>query len=295
MNASPTPKSTDDQRPGGLPWIGVFTLGFGVLIILSAVWAGTPWIRMWLLAAGIYFSIKALVLMKTRGAAAGIVRWLLFCPTLSLAGFARRISEGLHRAFQLALAGWVDLIFGATLLWIVARQFTGTPIVAAWIGMTGLIFMMHFGGFHLITAFWMCMGRGVEPLMKCPIRAVSLADFWGRRWNTAFRDAMNLLVFRPVAGRWNARAAHWSVFLLSGLLHEMVVSLPSSGGWGGPTVYFLLQALGIELERRLRIPRGIASRLWALAFLLMPVGLLFHTPFIHRVMLPFFQTLNALP
>ena len=266
MNASPKAKSTDEQKLVVHSWIGVVVLGSGVLIILSAAWAGTPWIRMWLLAAGVYFTVKALVLMRTPSAVADTVRWLLFCPTLSLAGFTRRISEGSHRALRLALAGLMDLTFGAALLWIVARQFADTPLVAAWVGMTGLIFMMHFGGFHLITAFWMCMGRATEPLMQCPIAAVSLADFWGRRWNTAFRDAMNLLVFRPVAGRWNARAAQWSVFLLSGLLHELVVSLPAGGGWGGPTLYFFLQAFGIELGRRLRIPRGIASRLWALAF-----------------------------
>lgn len=295
MNASPKAKTTDEQKPVVQSWIGVVVLGVGVLTILTSAWAAIPWIRMWLLAAGVYFSVKALVLMRTPSALADTIEWLLFCPTLNLAGFTRRSSVESQHAFRLALVGLMDFAFGAALLWVVARQFAATPLVSAWIGMTGLIFMMHFGGFHLITAFWMCKGRGVEPLMKCPIAAVSLADFWGCRWNTAFRDAMNLLVFRPVASRWHVRTAQWLVFLLSGLLHEMVVSLPAGGGWGGPTLYFILQAFGIELGRRFRIPRGIASRLWALAFLLMPVGVLFHTPFIHRVMLPFFQTLKALP
>jgi len=295
MNTFPTTKSIDDQSHGGFSWLSIATLGFGASLVLSAAWIETPWIRMWLLAAGVFFSFKAFVLMKTPGVVAGTAEWLLLCPTLNLAGFARRSSTNAQHALRLALAGLMNLTFGATLLWLVAHQFAGTPMIAAWVSMTGFIFMMHFGGFHLIAAFWMRMGRAAEPLMKCPIAAVSLADFWGRRWNTAFRDAMNLLVFRPVAGRWNARVAQWLVFLLSGLLHEMVVSLPAGGGWGGPTLYFLLQAFGIELGRRLHVPRGIASRLWALAFLLTPVGLLFHAPFIHRVMLPFFQTLNALP
>lgn len=275
-------------------WISAI-IGFAALLILSAVLVGLPWIRMWLLAAGVYFGFKAFVLMKTPSPADGTLEWLLFCPTLNLTGFLRKSSVESRHALRLALSGLLNLALGAPLLWIVARHFAETPMAAAWVGMTGLIFMMHFGGFHLITAFWMRRGRCVEPLMKCPVAAVSLADFWGRRWNTAFRDAMNLLVFRPVAGHWNARTAQWLVFLLSGLLHELVVSVPAGGGWGGPTLYFLLQAAGMDLHRRLRIPRGIASRLWALAFLLAPVGLLFHTPFIHRVMLPFFQTLKALP
>ncbi len=168
-------------------------------------------------------------------------------------------------------------------------------MAAAWVGMAGLVFMLHFGCFHLVTAFWMTMGRATEPLMKNPIVASSLTDFWGRRWNTAFRDAMNLLVFRPVAARWSAKAAHWLVFLISGLLHETVISLPAGAGWGGPTAYFLLQALGIDLSRRLHLRQGVICRLWTFAFLIAPVGLLFHTPFIHQVILPFLKTIQTMP
>jgi hypothetical protein len=95
--------------------------------------------------------------------------------------------------------------------------------------------------------------------------------------------------------RWGVRRAHWLVFLLSGLLHEVVISLPAGAGWGGPTAYFLLQALGMELGRRLHLREGLVCRVWTLAFLIVPVGLLFHPPFIHQVMLPFFKTIGALP
>jgi len=252
---------------------------------------------MWLLAGGLYFSLKALILWKTKAAAsaAEIAAWLLLCPTLSFTSFLCKGAAQHTAALRLALAGMANLLFGAALMWGMVPRLAQTPLVAAWVGMVGLIFMLHFGYFHLVTAFWMQMGRATEPLMKNPIVAGSLADFWGRRWNTAFRDAMNLLVFRPVAACWNAKSAHWLVFLISGLLHEAVISLPTGAGWGGPTTYFLLQALGIELSRRLRLPRGFVSRLWAMAFVIGPVGLLFHAHFIHQVMLPFFHTLGAIP
>lgn len=263
----------------------------------EAVLSCPSWLVMWLLAACLYFVLKALTLLKTKASASAseITVWLLFCPTLNLTGFLRRCVESPSDARRLAFAGLVNLIFGAALLWVAVPWLVQTPMVAAWAGMVGLVFMLHFGCFHIVTAFWMKMGRATEPLMKSPIFAGSLTDFWGRRWNTAFRDAMNLLVFRPVAARWNAKGAHRLVFLISGLLHEAVISLPAGAGWGGPTAYFLLQALGIELSRRLRLRQGVVCRLWALAFLIAPVGLLFHPPFIHQVILPFLKTIRAMP
>ncbi|WP_395741918.1 MBOAT family protein [Prosthecobacter sp.] len=281
---------TTRSRPGGAG-----LLGFALLLMLAGMMVTTLWVRMWFLAAGGYFCMKAWVLWKTRAASGDVAIWVWLCPTLNLTAFLRRRDGPAGEARRLALAGFVNFTCGAVLLWGVARQFASMPLVAGWVGMTGLILMLHLGVFHIVTAFWMRMGRAVEPLMKCPVAAESLSDFWGRRWNTAFRDAINLLVFRPVAQRWGAKEAHWLVFLVSGLLHEVVISLPAQGGWGGPTAYFLLQAAGIALGRRLRIPRGIASRLWAWVFLIAPVGLLFHPPFVHAVMLPFFQTLGALP
>lgn len=252
---------------------------------------------MWLLAAAIFFGFKMLVLARTPAAISGLAlaQWLWLCPALNLTAFLRQRDGSAGEPLRLVRSGLVNLTFGAVMLWMVAPQFAAMPLVAGWIGMAGLIFTLHFGTFHLVTSFWRWMGRGTEPLMKCPIAAESLSDFWGRRWNTAFSDAISLLVFRPAAQRWGGRKAHWLVFAISGVLHEAVISLPARGGWGGPTVYFLLQAAGIALGRRLRIPRGLASRAWAFAFLLVPVGLLFHPPFVRAVMLPFFQTLEALP
>jgi hypothetical protein len=293
--SNPDMNVIENHRRAGSLWAGSLTFGIAALVGMSSVLVETPWVRMWLLAVGMYFGVKALVLMKAPVFTMETAAWLLLCPALSLTDFLRKDSAVRREARSLLVAGLVNITFGAVLLWGVMSHFAKTPLVAGWIGMTGIIFLLHFGALHIVTSFWMNAGRYVVPLMKCPIAADSLSDFWGRRWNTAFRDLMNNLVFRPAAKRWSARAAHWLVFLTSGLLHEVVVSLPAGGGWGGPTGYFLLQAFGIELGRCLRIPRGIASRLWAFAFLITPLGLLFHTPFIHRVMLPFFQTLKALP
>ena len=128
--------------------------------------------------------------------------------------------------------------------------------------------------------------------MRCPVAAASLTDFWSRRWNLAFRDVSHALVFRPVSARWGASTAAWTVFGLSGLAHETVISVPAGAGYGGPTIYFLLQSLGIGLARRFQ---SLSGRLWTWIVLIAPLGLLFHPPFVHRVMIPFFKTIGALP
>lgn len=72
--------------------------------------------------------------------------------------------------------------------------------------MAGLIFVLHFGSFHLLSCAWRAAGVDARPLMHWPVAATSLADFWGRRWNTAFRDLTHRFLFRPLTRRLGPRA-----------------------------------------------------------------------------------------
>ena len=84
--------------------------------------------------------------------------------------------------------------------------------------------------------------------MSAPLRASSLAEFWGKRWNLGFRQLSYELIFRPLHRTLGVEVAGMLVFLVSGLIHDLVISLPARAGYGLPTMYFLLQGMGITIE-----------------------------------------------
>ncbi len=84
-----------------------------------------------------------------------------------------------------------------------------------WLGMLGLIFLLHFGLFHVLSCVWRSAGIQAVPLMNQPNRANSLAEFWGQRWNLAFRDLTHRYLFRPWQRRFGSTAALSISFLVS--------------------------------------------------------------------------------
>ncbi len=124
--------------------------------------------------------------------------------------------------------------------------------------------------------------------------------FLGQRWNTAYRDIIYRFVFRPCTNWLGVRTGTAVGFFLSGLIHELVVSVPAGGGYGLPTLYFCLQCPALFVERSrwgrgLVLGRGLGGWLFAAAVLLIPAGLLFHAPFIDRVILPMLHDWRILP
>ena len=147
-------------------------------------------------------------------------------------------------------AAILKTLAGITLTWIVARTaLPNHPLLAGWLGMVGLILVLHFGTFHLLSLGWRKRGVDASPVMRNPMASSSLSEFWGRRWNTAFHELATQFAFRPaqlIVGRTTATLL---VFLVSGFIHELVISVPAHGGYGLPTGYFVLQGLGVAAER----------------------------------------------
>jgi hypothetical protein len=201
-------------------------------------------------------------------------------------------------AVRIACAAILKTLLGAVLLFVLARHF-GNPLLAGWIGMIGFIFLLHFGLFDLTAIAWRMTGVEARPIMNAPIKATSLTEFWGRRWNGAFNQLVLELFFVRLARKVGAVRATLTAFLVSGLIHELVISIPAGAGYGLPTSYFLLQGWGIVTQRsplgkQWGLRGGVRGWLFTMALTAGPAVFLFHPPFVRRVIIPFMQAIGAL-
>jgi D-alanyl-lipoteichoic acid acyltransferase DltB (MBOAT superfamily) len=171
-------------------------------------------------------------------------------------------------------------------------------MVAGWIGMIGIVMILHFGVFHLLSCGWRTIGVDAQPLMNWPLTSSSISEFWGIRWNTAFRDLTHRFLFRPLTPRIGARGAVLVGFFASGLIHDVVISIPAGGSYGGPTLFFTVQGCAILVSRstpakRIGPRKGFAGWLFTMLALL-PVFLLFQPVFLREVIMPFMRFIGAI-
>lgn len=284
-----------------LDWLPLFALPIATFLFRDAL---PPWLFMWALAFALYAGCKWLTFAIARRKLEEInpVRsfgYLFAWPGMDATAFLsapRKIDQPIFREWIFATA---KIPFGSILLWFgapfAARH---DPLVAGWIGMVGIMFCLHFGLFDLLALAWRAAGVNATPLMRNPVLARSLAEFWGKRWNTAFHELVHRFLFRPVLRRTNALVATLTVFLASGLIHDLVISIPARGGYGLPTVYFLIQGAGMLIERspfgrRLGLGRGACGWLFAVIVIAGPAFWLFHPPFIRTVILPMLHAIGA--
>jgi len=294
-------EKTHTSRPAWIGWIPLVLATGAAACLRGSV---PPWALMWILAIVIF---------------AGFKWWTWWrapkhrvhpTPTRSFIYLCLWPGMDAHRFLSLDRwsknpipSEWVwafaKTMFGAGLVWGVAR-FAGHGLFAGWIGMVGFIFLLHFGFFAMLALFWQRLGINAQPLMHGPIAAASLSDFWGKRWNSGFRDIVFGLMFVRLTKRFGTTAAAIATFLLSGLIHELVITFPAGAGYGLPTLYFTLQGVAMLLERsvlggRLGLVGGWRGHAFALMVVTLPIFALFPPPFVVRVMVPFLQIIRSLP
>jgi predicted DCC family thiol-disulfide oxidoreductase YuxK len=261
------------------------------------------WLYMWIVAVALFAGCKWLCFRREpakgtasfRRKAAFLFGWI---GMDAAAFFAKERETEAVRTAEWLFATF-KIFVGSILIWAGVRLALPTnPILAGWTGMIGLILLLHFGLFHLLALGWRSAGIAVTPLMRAPLLSRSLVEFWGERWNTAFNELAFTMLFRPFYRRVGVRAATMLVFFVSGLVHDLVISIPARGGYGLPTLYFLLQGIGILFERtrfarRCGLNRGIRGWLFTMVMTAGPVFWLFHPPFIRNVILPFLKAIGA--
>jgi alginate O-acetyltransferase complex protein AlgI len=258
--------------------------------------------RMLLLCGALVLAMKVLVTAEARldgrSVPAG-ARWLAFAllwPGMRPWAFAGTPAGG--------RPGWRgDVMRGLTrvgagvLLLLLARGLGthgGRIVPATVLALVGLGLVAHFGLFRLLAGLWRRQGVAVRPLFDEPLRSRSLEEFWSRRWNLAFSEMLQVAVRRPLLARLGARAATFASFLVSGLLHELALSVPARGGYGLPLAYFALHGGLVLLEPFLRWGPGTAGdrrrRAWTLGWVLLPAVLVLHPPALRAIVLPLLES-----
>ena len=283
--------------------------GFGPLVVLPAiVLRGVPatwpkWALMWSLAFAIFAACKWLTWYRSGPTKAPWwlhLGYLVVWPGLDAGAFLNPQPGKVKWPHSGEwLSAGLKLLAGVILFWVIARMVPEDQgIIRGWIGMIGMILMLHFGSFHLLSCAWRAAGIQARPLMNKPFWSDSLSEFWGKRWNTAFRDITHRFLFQPLTRHMSPQWAVAIGFALSGLIHDLVISVPSGGGYGGPTVFFIVQAAGLLVERSstgqsLGLARGWRGGLFTKLALILPAYGLFHPPFIRSIILPFMHALGA--
>jgi hypothetical protein len=276
----------------------------GMVALLGRSWM-PRWGFMWAIAVALYAGCKWLTYRDVRDRAVPTDRlralgYLLAWPGMDATAFL----FGTDRVARPRTSEWIGAalktLLGATLVWIVARTaLPGNPLLAGWLGMAGLIFVLHFGTFHVLSLGWRSLGVNAMPVMRNPLRSSSLTEFWGRRWNTAFHELAARFTFRPLRRTVGLTGATMLVFLVSGLIHELVISIPAHGGYGLPTGYFVLQGLGVagertRLGRRVGLGRGWRGWLFTVLVTAGPAFWLFPPTFVRHVILPMLAVIGAI-
>lgn len=137
-----------------------------------------------------------------------------------------------------------------------------------------LSMILHFGLLNISAWVLQQLGYSAYSLFRAPLSAGSLTDFWGKRWNLAFTEMTSVAVYRPLAQKYSGLTALIISFAVSGLLHEVALSLPVQSGYGLPLVYFVIQLMLVIAEQKLFT--GKPGSVWVIAGLIIPLPLLFH-------------------
>jgi predicted DCC family thiol-disulfide oxidoreductase YuxK len=288
-----------EARPSERSWLALVVLPLLALVTKPMLPA---WGFMWVLAFAFFFGCKWLTLGIAANRTGRLcpfrsIAYLLAWPGMDAERFlSRNLAPSIPRSMALKCVSVAiaRIFIGSSLLFAVARR-APDPLLAGWIGMVGMILILHFGLFALVSVAWRALRFDAAQIMNAPLRSTSVAEFWGRRWNGAFNDLALDLVFRPLARRAGVVAATLSAFAVSGIIHELVISLPAGAGYGFPTGYFLIQGLAVLAQRKVAALRGqVSGWLFTMIVVAAPAYWLFHPPFVRGVIVPFMQAIGAL-
>jgi len=217
--------------------------------------------------------------------------WLGMRPEL----FVSPDVAALEGATPLLQRGVVHLALGGALVALAPVIWTASnsELAASAVLLAGLSLIVHFGVCNLLAGLWRSRGVACEPLFRAPLLSQNLSEFWARRWNLAFSEMTAVSVYRPLVERFGRGPALLAAFAVSGLFHELAISVPVRAGFGLPFLYFVIHGALVWGERALARAGypllGWSGRLWTVFWLVVPLPMLFHRPFLAGVVWPLVQ------
>jgi hypothetical protein len=285
-------------------WQSWLLLVAGILIIHLIFLHANPIARMLAIIATTFTAMKIIAVAesyKAKKLSLQFKQWLVFAT--GWAGMRAEPFESLGQlqlpnAWRMIRFGIIRVIAGSVLI-LLAHQIVSLHvnpqviyIVVTVLLLVGLSLILHFGLLSISAGTWRLKGVNTYYLFKQPVKAMSLTEFWGKRWNMAFSEMTAVAIFRPLRNKIGNAGALMVAFAFSGLLHELALSVPVNSGYGLPMLYFIIQGVLVLAEKAFIANKAkflqhrILARLWTLFWVIVPMPLLFHEQFIKQVVWP---------
>lgn len=251
-----------------LGFVGLYVLrDFNPLVRLLAASLGMIGViklaaLIWQMADGVRFQSRL-----------GILVYLLAWPGISVAGFTERRDVDPKTGSRF-LESWLSFIGGLAILVSVSLIGRGESTPLNYVALFSILLIIHLGLVEVMADGLRLLGYSPRSLFDRPFLADSLRDFWSLRWNRAFVDMNKIFIMTPLRGQLPVGLLTFSIFAVSGVLHELGISYADGVSWGFPLIYFVVQGIGMELEKHWKLPRILV---WA--WIILPLPLLFTPSF----------------
>lgn len=203
----------------------------------------------------------------------GIFFYLFIWPGVSVEGFTER-NDIVASAGARFLEAWLTFLAGLSVLLGASLVGRGESTALNYVALFSILLIVHLGLIEVVADGIRLLGFSPRSLFDRPYFAGSLRDFWSIRWNRAFVDMNKIFIMGPLRDKVPLAILTFSIFGVSGILHELGISYADSVSWGSPLLYFVIQGIGMEIEKHRKFPRLLV---WA--WILLPVPLLFTPAF----------------